>query len=37
MGCCNTPPPGGSKNIGLFLKYIGVLFAVIVFITLVFG
>ncbi len=37
MGCCNTPPPGGSKNVSLFLKYIGVLFAAIVLITLLFG
>ncbi|SMR99646.1 hypothetical protein VIM7927_00874 [Vibrio mangrovi] len=37
MGCCNTPPPGGTKEVGPLLKLVGILFVAIVLIAWVFG
>ncbi len=37
MGCCNQPPNGGSNNIGLLLKVIAVLFAVIMLLAFLFN
>ncbi|CAM3642692.1 hypothetical protein VA7868_01406 [Vibrio aerogenes CECT 7868] len=37
MGCCNQPPPGGTKNLGLLLKYLGVFLAIILLIAFFFG
>ncbi len=29
MGCCNQAPKGGTRSMGLLLKMIGVIFALV--------
>lgn len=37
MGCCNQAPNGGSNNIGLLLKCIGIMALVLLLLAAVFG
>lgn len=30
MGCCNQAPKGGTRSMGLLLKMVGVMFAIVI-------
>jgi hypothetical protein len=37
MGCCNQAPKGGSTNLGLLIKSIAVLAAILFLLAALFG